>query len=235
MTNKKPAVDMPFGEYADRLTDPSALLYARAMPDIHDVWAKEIDLHWLANQVLQLPFGYEFTRLTAGDMRLPLAFVGGKHVWTQVHCDVGTSAFLMIEGRKRWVLYPPSQSQYMYPYGQYRNVAYNAGLDVFAPNMSQTPLFAKARGYEVTLEPGDVLIFPSFWWHGVQNLDEHTLGIDVPMIDIAGSWRRNMPLLLHSLLNPYVLADSISAVRNGGSLRGVFFAGYRKEGQKRGE
>ena len=135
--------------------------------------------------MLGLPYSYALTKLTAGgsDMggRLPLAFVGGRHVWTQAradcccvcvqlcwaqlcwlhcadrqcperipsdncvgcialigsilsafliwqaHCDIGTSIFLMVQGRKRWVLYPPSQSQYMYPYGQYRNVAYNAG------------------------------------------------------------------------------------------------------------
>jgi len=238
MTNDVSAVDMPFSEYTERMGDPSELLYARAMPDFNDIWTKRMDLEWIASEVLGLPWSYAFTKLTAGgDMqgRLPLAFVGGKHVWTQAHCDVGTSIFLMVQGRKRWVLYPPTQSQYMYPYGQFRNVAYNAGLDVFSPNASSAPLFSKARGYEVTLHAGDVLIFPSFWWHGVQNLDDETVGIDVPVIDILGSWRRNSPLTLHSLLNPYMIRDVIKTLSNGGSMRGVFFAGYRKDGRKEGE
>lgn len=82
---------------------------------------------------------------------------------------------------------------------------------------------------------GDVLFFPSFWWHGVQNLDDETVAVDLPLIDILGSWRRNAIFTLTSLLNPNVIGDSIGALLTGGSLRGVFFAGYRKEGLKEGE
>merc|ERR1712146_451296 len=102
-------------------------------------------------------------------------FVGSNHVWSQAHCDIGSSTFIMVEGRKRWLLFPPSESQYMYPYGQRRNVAFNAGLNVFAPDLESQPEFAKARGFEAVLEPGDVLFFPSFWWHAIQNLDEKTV------------------------------------------------------------
>jgi len=80
-----------------------------------------------------------------------------------------------------------------------------------------------------------VLFFPSFWWHGVQNLDDETVAVDLPLIDILGSWRRNAIFTLTSLLNPNVIGDSIGALLTGGSLRGVFFAGYRKEGLKEGE
>ena len=77
--------------------------------------------------------------------------------------------------------------------------------------------------------------FVSFWWHGVQNLDDETVAVDLPLIDILGSWRRNAIFTLTSLLNPNVIGDSIGALLTGGSLRGVFFAGYRKEGLKEGE
>jgi len=66
----------------------------------------------------------------------------------------------MLHGRKRWVFFRPTQTRWMYPYGQYRNVAYNAGLDVFAPNLTEVPLFANARGYEVVLQPGVRRIHP---------------------------------------------------------------------------
>jgi len=239
MTKDKSVIDMPFSEFADKMGDASELLYARAMPDTLNLWTKRLDLKWITDELVGKPAAAMFTHLTtvgsSMNGKLPLAFVGSNQVWTQCHCDLGTSVFMAVQGRKRWVLYPPSQSQYLYPYGQYRNVAYNAGLDVFDPNMTHTPEFAKARGYEVTLNTGDVLIFPSFWWHGVQNLDEHTVGIDIPILDPVGSWSRNAPLLLHTLLNPLTIRDILTGLRHGGSLRGIFFAGYRTTGQKEGE
>mmetsp|Transcript_2396 Transcript_2396/g.3729 ORF Transcript_2396/g.3729 Transcript_2396/m.3729 type:complete len:127 (-) Transcript_2396:66-446(-) len=74
-------------------------------------------------------------------------------------------------------------------------------LDIFQPVYARYPLFGLAKGYEATLEPGDILYFKSMWWHSVRNLDELTISVILPIMDVVGSFSRNMPLLLGFLLN----------------------------------
>lgn len=233
MQKDKSAIDMPFSQFAEQMQDKDKMLYARALPDVLGIFG--IDTAWVAGHIWGKPFWHWFTKQTCqGEMKgnIPMAFVGGTHVWTQVHCDISSSTFLMVQGRKRWVLYPPTQTRYMYPYAQWRNVAYNAGLDVFAPNFTEVPEFKHAEGFEVTLQQGDVLFFPSMWWHGVQNLDKVTVGVDFPFIDYPGSWARNSVFAVCTLANPIMIYDAITNIFSGGSLRGVFFAGYRKDAKK---
>eukprot|EP00930_Biecheleria_cincta_P016521 TRINITY_DN13407_c0_g1_i1.p1 TRINITY_DN13407_c0_g1~~TRINITY_DN13407_c0_g1_i1.p1 ORF type:complete len:398 (+),score=49.35 TRINITY_DN13407_c0_g1_i1:39-1196(+) len=236
MTKDKSAISMPYSEYDAKMTNKSEKLYARAIPDTESLdVSSHIDHEWLAN-VMGVPWARSFTQMLAqgGTLkgRLPLTFVGSNHVWSQVHCDIGSSAFFMLQGRKRWVLFPPSQSRYLYPYGQRRNVAFNAGLNVFAPDTDAHPEFAKARGYEVILNPGDVLFFPSMWWHGVQNLDERTVGVDMAFLNPWGSWTRNSILTACSVLNPLAWKDVVGGLLSGRSVRETFFDGYHKKTSK---
>jgi hypothetical protein len=46
---------------------------------------------------------------------------------------------------------------------------------------------ARARGLEAFLEPGDVLYWPSFWFHGVVNLDALSLAIAAPLDEVPMS------------------------------------------------
>ena len=158
--------------------------------------------------------------------KLPMFFVGTNYSFSQAHCDFGTSTFFMIEGQKRWVFYGPDQSPLMHSYGQKRNVAFNAGLNVFAPGDDRKLFRDNAKGYEVIVNPGDVLFFPSMWWHGVQNIGDLTVGIDLPLVDTLGSWQRNAPFTLATFANPNLAIAVIKAMVTGQSFRDVFFDGY---------
>eukprot|EP00966_Prymnesium_polylepis_P003553 81224-Prymnesium_polylepis.1 len=46
-----------------------------------------------------------------------------------------------------------------------------AMVDVEAPDLQRFPALARARGLETTLEAGDVLWLPAFWFHHVRQLD----------------------------------------------------------------
>lgn len=164
-----------------------------------------------------------------GQSGIPQMFVGSSHVWTQMHCDVTSSTFIMVEGQKRWLLFPPTETLYMAPYGHHRNVAFNTEFDVFHPDLESHPAFAKARGFEVVLEPGDVLFFPSFWWHAVQNKDAVTVCIDIALIDPWGSWRRNSMLTIATLLNPNIIWDLVKVISTGQTVRELSFRGYRSD------
>lgn len=45
-------------------------------------------------------------------------------------------------------------------------------VDVEQPDLVRFPALARARGLEVTLEAGDTLWLPAYWWHHVRQLDE---------------------------------------------------------------
>ena len=81
-----------------------------------------------------------------------------------LHWDgMSTHAFLMqIAGIKQYWVWPPSDSEYMYPVD-----APNMSpiRDIEHPDLDRYPLFARARATTFTLHPGELLFVPSRWWH----------------------------------------------------------------------
>jgi hypothetical protein len=73
---------------------------------------------------------------------------------------VGTCQYF---GRKLWWLCPPEQSEYLYPVKS--GFFHISPVDPFVPDYGKYPLFAKAKPYVVTLEPGDAMFVPASWWH----------------------------------------------------------------------
>jgi hypothetical protein len=49
-------------------------------------------------------------------------------------------------------------------------------VDIGSPDLNRHPRFADARGIDVVIEPGDLLIIPIGWFHGIWALD-HVLSI----------------------------------------------------------
>jgi len=223
----KSVINMEFTEYTKVMQNESKALYARAIKDSHQVMSNNVPQDWLAS-IANLEWAQELSRFIKKRDGCCVLFVGSNHTFTNGHCDIGSSVFMMVQGRKRWIFFPPEDTPYLYPMPQAKNVAFNVGVDIFHPNFEQTPLFANARGYEVVLEPGDVLFFPSMWWHAIQNLDSVTVGIDYPIWDVWGSWKRHSVLAAATLLNPKLIASMGMTMLQGKSIRDVFFAGYYK-------
>ena len=42
-------------------------------------------------------------------------------------------------------------------------------VDILKPNYDRFPKFKDARALNCTINEGDVLFMPSFWWHEVQS------------------------------------------------------------------
>jgi hypothetical protein len=85
---------------------------------------------------------------------------------THLHRDGGTGFLGHVFGKKRFLLYSPDQAPYLYPFKRY-NGFQPCWVRPLAPNLAMYPLFKEARGLEVTLEPGDLLINPTGWFHEV--------------------------------------------------------------------
>lgn len=62
---------------------------------------------------------------------------------------------IQISGKKKVVLFPPSEVDYLYMKGDKSQV-----LEVENPDYSKYPLFSHAKRYEAILETGDSIFIP---------------------------------------------------------------------------
>lgn len=67
------------------------------------------------------------------------------------------NVLIQVVGKKRVILFPPSDVEYLYMKGDKSQV-----LEIDNPDLEKYPLFSKARRYECELEPGDGLFIPGF-------------------------------------------------------------------------
>ncbi|CAE6731900.1 hypothetical protein R69888_02101 [Paraburkholderia haematera] len=100
---------------------------------------------------------------------------GGAVLVTRLHCDLANSFLAQIHGRKRVRLYAPAQESAVYALDAF-NTYRPCRVDVAAPDLRRFPRFADAKGVDVVLEPGDLLVIPTGWFHCVWALD-HVLSI----------------------------------------------------------
>ena len=95
---------------------------------------------------------------------------------SSLHHDPLDGFLYQIMGRKKFVLYPPSQASNLYPMKAYNH--YQAcWVKPEAPDLERFPDFAQARGIEVVLKPGELLVQPAGWFHAVYCLDSPTFSV----------------------------------------------------------
>ncbi len=89
--------------------------------------------------------------------------VSPPHGGPRLHQDIYWSSAwnAQMVGRKRWRFCPPEDEA----------LVYRGRVDTFAPDLDAFPLFARARCYEGTAGPGDIVFLPSRWWHQTCALD----------------------------------------------------------------
>jgi hypothetical protein len=100
--------------------------------------------------------------------KLPVLFVGGEGAKVVMHydMDLANNFHFNFSGEKKVILYPPSQTKYLYkvPY----SIVSMEQIDMENPDFKQYPALLEAKGYEVTLKHGDALFIPSKWWHFIK-------------------------------------------------------------------
>jgi hypothetical protein len=100
----------------------------------------------------------------------PRLWVGGA-VKTQTHNDRDHNLACVIAGRRRFVLFPPTQVANLYV-GPLDNPPPLSLVDPEAPDLARFPRYrdAYAAAQVAWLEPGDALFVPKYWWHHVTSL-----------------------------------------------------------------
>ncbi len=143
--------------------------------------------------------------LTHGEIR-PDHLVAKIWIGTQsiasAHFDMPSNMACCLVGKRRFTLFPPEQVHNIYPGpfnptpgGQVITMA-----NLRDPDFDAHPRFREALDASVIadLEPGDVLYYPSMWWHEVEARDKFNIMVNY--------W-------WHS--SPFYMGDPVHAIMHG--------------------
>ncbi|KRY18480.1 tRNA wybutosine-synthesizing protein 5 [Trichinella patagoniensis] len=136
--------------------------YMRALGSDHrkDAACIQTDFPYLMPD-LQLPFLFDKDKIFSSVLRISSADI---QIWT--HYDIMDNILLQIVGRKRVVLFDPSQIPYLYLEGDKSKV-----IDIDDLESTEFPQFQRAVRNEGMLYPGDVLYIPALWFHNTTAMD----------------------------------------------------------------
>lgn len=98
-------------------------------------------------------------------------FIGPKKSGTPLHAGMPGLLFVMAHGEKKWTIFPP----YYFPLLglEKKGTGYHfSDVDPERPDLKKYPGFDLLHRYTCHLKPGDVLYFPAWYFHSVENLTE---------------------------------------------------------------
>lgn len=99
-------------------------------------------------------------------------WMGQPHVIAHCHYDAYHNFFAQLYGRKRFTLFRPTEWPGLYPYPflhpSHAQAQVNMSNDT---SISLFPAVRRLEGYQVLLEPGDLLYMPPLWFHHVEAVD----------------------------------------------------------------
>lgn len=129
----------------------------------------------------------------------------GNKTTASAHYDLVNNIACCAVGRRRFTLFPPEEVGNLYPGpleptpgGQVVSM-----VDFRAPDLDRYPRFADAmKAAQVAeLEAGDVLVYPSMWWHNVEGLDKFNVLINYWWNTTPRHIDTPQNTLLHALLS----------------------------------
>jgi hypothetical protein len=123
-------------------------------------------------------------------------FAAGKGRKTNLHGELGSSLSLQIRGKKTWTIIPPEFSTNLYPRVSWRMYLES---NYFADFASVKNKNLGIRGYQVTLEPGDILWCPSYFWHFVEN--------ESASVSVSYKWTSWISFARHPILSAVILTS----------------------------
>ncbi|MFS4454639.1 cupin-like domain-containing protein [Maribacter sp. 2304DJ31-5] len=120
----------------------------------------------ILKEVPQLQKDYNYPDFGIKLMKsLPMLFFGGMESHTFMHYDIdlGNIFHFHFEGKKKCILFPQSETQYLYKIPH--SLITHESIDFSDPDYKKWPALKKAKGYKADLGHGDVLYMPEGYWH----------------------------------------------------------------------
>ncbi|HBI82523.1 cupin-like domain-containing protein [Orrella sp. NBD-18] len=108
------------------------------------------------------------------DQMLPSEKLGLKYLWygpggntTGLHYDTMDNFFMQLYGQKRWILSEPDSFLNLYPRSAFSHYPRVTDFNPLRPDFEKFPRARKVKFYDVTINPGNILYAPPYWWHQV--------------------------------------------------------------------
>lgn len=139
-----------------------------------------------------------------GSKSSPRIWIGNK-LTVQTHFDLKENIACVVSGRRRFTLFPPSQTPNLYP-GPFELTLSGPPVSMVrldAPDYVKYPRFREAAKHAVVadLEPGDAIYIPYFWWHHVQSQEDFNVLVNYWWNEADPALGSPFDALLHALLN----------------------------------
>lgn len=144
-----------------------------------------------------LPEFFEPERLFSSVLRISSPDI---RVWT--HYDVMDNLYAQIVGKKKAIMWAPSEALNLYLDGDKSKVV---DIDDFELNKDEFPNFCKAKQFSCDLVPGDLLYIPALWFHNMTALD---YGVAINVF-----WK-NLQTDLYDKKDPYGNKDLLPASKS---------------------
>ena len=158
----------------------------------------------------------------------PRIWLGGRAV-TPAHFDESRNIACVVEGRRRFTLFPPEQVANLYigPLGHAPTGTPISLVDFARPDFTRFPRFREALDAARTadLGPGDAIYIPPLWWHHVASLEGYNALVNYWWKDPALGSRSALEALLHALVTVGAMPPEDRAAWS--SLYGHFVFGDR--------
>lgn len=125
----------------------------------------------LIKEVPELQNHFEAPKLGIKFLKdLPFLFFGAKDSKVFMHYDIDFANILHVhfEGKKRCILFPPSETKYLYKVPN-SLVTLNE-IDFDNPDFERFPALQHAQGMVTELNHGDTLYMPEGYWHHMHYL-----------------------------------------------------------------
>jgi len=103
----------------------------------------------------------------------PLRISGPVNMW--LHYDVMANVLIQVRGRKRLLLYPPSDVSHL----GFGPGASSSSMDVFNPQGPTRKSLVNTHPYEATLNPGDILFIPPMWVHTAAPTEGMSVAVNI--------------------------------------------------------
>ncbi len=134
----------------------------------------------------------------------------GNRVVVATHQDMFDNVAVVVAGRRRFTLFPPSQVSNLYvgPFEFTPNGTPVSLVDLDEPDAGRFPRFAEAmeEAEQTELAAGDAIFIPYMWWHHVRSLD--LFGV------LANYWWNDAPAPQPGLAPVDALVHALLALRD---------------------
>ncbi|CAJ1940477.1 unnamed protein product [Cylindrotheca closterium] len=97
---------------------------------------------------------------------------GMAGITSQAHFDTPRNFLVLLGGKRRYILSRPGSGNYanFYIHSGAHPSARHSAVNWSTPNLTEHPMFAKARATEAVLKTGEVLYIPPKWIHSIVSL-----------------------------------------------------------------